>query len=148
MTRYRTCPRCDGTILVKNGKTNPDKLGRRKQKFLCTTCGKQFVDRYEPLTRTEKRLYSLLYNLIMYKAKEDDSLKTIAKACNKEISSVGKLTLKLSPKNKLDINSLKNVKLVVCADEDGLKIIKTYPKATILTLKELAGLQQKYWDEF
>ncbi|MEB3272372.1 MAG: IS1 family transposase, partial [Prochlorothrix sp.] len=36
------CPECGGTHIRKNGK----KQG--KQNHICVSCGRQFIDRYEP----------------------------------------------------------------------------------------------------
>lgn len=45
-------------------------------------------------------------------------------------------------KNQIDLNELKNIKLVVCSDENGIKIIKTYPEIICIELSELTKRYQ------
>ena len=129
------CSNCIRGIVVKNGFTNPDKYGRKKQKYLCTECRKTFVGKREALTKTEKRLFSLLYNLIHYEATKDDTLKQVACACNKEVNSIGKLDLEVTP-DPVDLNSLSNIKVVICAKGEDIKIIKTCPEEVSINIKD------------
>lgn len=141
MTERPKCPYCKSSIIVKNG------LDRKlKQRFKCTNCKRTFVQKQEALTRTEKRLFSLLYNLINYKCSEGDNLKKITSECNKEVRNIGKLSLELQ-KNQIDLNELKNIKLVVCSDENGIKIIKTYPEIICIELSELTKRYQKHYNK-
>ena len=145
MNQYIKCPFCEKETGVKNGKTKPDKYGRRKQKYLCKNCGKQFSSKQKPLNKTEKRLFSLLYNLIRYDANENDTLKTITEACNKEVNSIGKLNLTVTGED-IDLNSLDDIKIIVCANDNDIKIIKTYPKS--INIEFFVGKMRTFFDKY
>ena len=84
--------------------------------------------------------------MINYKCSEGDNLKKITSECNKEVRNIGKLSLELQ-KNQIDLNELKNIKLVVCSDENGIKIIKTYPEIICIELSELTKRYQKHYNK-
>ena len=144
MVEYKRCPECKCKMGVRNGHRRRTKYGQ-KQNYKCQKCGRQFVEKKEALTRTEKRLFSLLLNLITYNGKESDTLKTIASICNKEVKSVGKLDLRMT-KEKIELDKLENVCLAICLNkqENEIKIIKTYPK---IESYALAQLSQEYQDK-
>lgn len=133
------CPKCGKLGCSKNGKTHPDKFGRKKQNYKCTKCGKTFTENRTTLSRTEKRLFSLLYNLIHINVNKNDNLRTIAKRCNKEVNLIGKLDLEILSDEKFDINSLEDIKMVICANNNKIKIIKIYPEPIVMSLSEFAA---------
>lgn len=141
MTERPKCPYCKSSIIVKNGHAR-----NLKQRFKCTNCKRTFVQKQETLTRTEKRLFSLLYNLINYQCSEGDNLKKITSECNKEVHNIGKLSLELQ-KSQIDLNELENIMMVVCSDENGIKIIKTYPEIICIEISELAKQLPNRCDE-
>ena len=52
-----TCPRCSSEKIVKNGS-----IHNGKKKFLCQTCGRQFVDnpQHQPISEETKQLIDKL----------------------------------------------------------------------------------------
>ncbi len=148
MVDYKICPRCKLKMGVRNGSQIINKRGEKKQYFICQNCGKQFPIKKETLNRTEKRLFSLLFNLIVYTGKENDTLKTIASICNNEVKSIGKLDLQMT-KEKIELDKLENVCLAVCFNkkENKINIIKTYPEIESYTLSDLSKIYQKKFKE-
>ena len=135
MVKYEICPHCKNKFGVKNGKRKMNKRGEKKQYCVCKACGKQFPVKKEALTRTEKRLFSLLYNLVNYETSEDDNLKTVTQACNEEVHSIGKLDLEVTYED-INLNSLEDIKVIICKKDDEIKIIKTYPKQVVITIED------------
>lgn len=147
MVDYKICPRCKLKMGVRNGNQIMNKRGEKKQYFICKNCGKQFPINREALNRTEKRLFSLLYNLIKYKADKNDTLKTIAKACNKEVNSIGKLDLTVTCED-IDLNSLEDIKVIICANNNDIKIIKTYPEIEKIEISDIVGKMRTFFDKY
>ena len=116
---------------------------------MCTECGRQFVEHLEALTRTEKRLFSLLYNLITCKVNADDNLKTIATKCNREVKSIGKLDLEVTSE-EIDLDKLENVSLAICYDKKAneIKIIKQYNEHICLTINDIIKKMDEMLNRF
>lgn len=140
MVEYKNCPECKLKMGVRNGHRRRTKYGQ-KQNYKCQSCGRQFVEKQETLTRTEKRLFSLLYNLICYPVNKDDKLKTFVKACNVEVPLIGKLDFKVTYKD-IDLSNIKDVALVICSNGRDIKIIKTSDECQNSNTEELSDERQ------
>lgn len=145
MDKKFKCPNCNRSSYVKNGYSG--RGSNQKQKYKCKYCGKTFVERNETLSRSEKRLLSLLFNLINYKVDERTSLKSLSSACKKEIPKIRNLTLKVE-KSDINLNEIDNIIMVVCQKQDDIQIIKTYPEEITLTISDLASHYKEYMDKF
>lgn len=143
--KYPNCPNCkDEGIVVSNGSSISNGRNKKiKKKYKCTRCNKSFVYPKETLTRTEIRLFSLLYNLIEYDVKQGDTLKIIAKECNKEVPKIGQLDFEAREEN-IDLSTLDNIKMVICSDGDYIKIIK--PKQISISIEDIKNTMQKMLD--
>lgn len=144
MEKLLKCPNCKRSSYVKNGHSG--RGNNQNQKYKCKCCGKTFVEHNETLSRSEKRLLSMMLNLINYNADEKTTLKTISTACSKEIPKIGHLTLTVK-KGHIDLNKLENVAMVVCQSGNDIQIIKTCPEEVIMTLSEWTNYYKKYMDE-
>ncbi len=112
------CHYCESDITINYGKT---KAGT--QRFKCTECKKTFVEEREIYTKTEKRLLSMLVELLNIKSDEIYDLKDFVKRSRKEYyQGSSKLIIKeVHDSKKFDVFK---AKLVICQDGDNIYLYK------------------------
>lgn len=137
MEKELKCPKCGSTNYCKNGSSG--RGSKKKQKYRCNDCKKNFVKPSETLSRKEKRLLSLFLNFINYNFSKETTLKDVLKEASKELPKIGKLKLTVQTENaNLDIS--KEADLIIYKNENNIEIVKTLEddEKIILTIDNLA----------